>query len=370
MNNFSLSNSTCSSNLSNTTWNCTALNTSMFASNATTSAHASYVVRHVVQALLGVMMVVANGVVIVSVCKMGKQRRPLHLWIANLAVADAVTGVTLIIKLIMAFAFPGNKVLCRVLFIIVTASIGCSGSSALAMSALSFYNIKQATTMTLGKKTSPGVTMAMITGIWAFFLISYSLEFTYLDSTKDHVKKECILTGDVISKQFILYIFILMNIITTGIVFIQVSIYVIVKRHFRNMVSLGVILKMKTKDNLRNKETVETVSAKIDTDSKHITCTTCEIVLANDADSKLGDLERTGSFRQSIGEIKCEQKGNVSEEIVPKASLYDTSPAGSLLAVKLHSENGVISKGKYEILISLILQWQDNPRQTMRYQLS
>ena len=51
-------------------------------------------------------------------------------------------------------------------------------------------------------------------------------------------------------------------------------------------------------------------------------------------------------------------------------SLKTTSPAGSLLAVKLHSENGVISKGKYEILISLILQWQDNPRQTMRYQLS
>ena len=43
-----------------------------------------------------------------------------------------------------------------------------------------------------------------------------------------------------------------------------------------------------------------------------------------------------------------------------------TSPAGSLLAVKLHSENGVIFKGKYEILISLILQWQDNPRKTMR----
>ena len=47
-----------------------------------------------------------------------------------------------------------------------------------------------------------------------------------------------------------------------------------------------------------------------------------------------------------------------------------TSPAGSLLAVKLHSENGVIFKGKYEILISLILQWQDNPRKTMRNQLS
>ena len=47
-----------------------------------------------------------------------------------------------------------------------------------------------------------------------------------------------------------------------------------------------------------------------------------------------------------------------------------TSPAGSLLAVKLHSENGVIFKGKYEILISLIPQWQDNPRKTMRNQLS
>ena len=30
---------------------------------------------------------------------------------------------------------------------------------------------------------------------------------------------------------------------------------------------------------------------------------------------------------------------------------FCTSPAGSLLAVKLHSENGVIFKGKYEILI-------------------
>ena len=48
----------------------------------------------------------------------------------------------------------------------------------------------------------------------------------------------------------------------------------------------------------------------------------------------------------------------------------ETSPAGSLLAVKLHSENGVIFKGKYEILISLILQWQDNPRKTLRNQLS
>ena len=45
-----------------------------------------------------------------------------------------------------------------------------------------------------------------------------------------------------------------------------------------------------------------------------------------------------------------------------------TSPAGSLLAVKLHSENGVIFKGKYEILISLIHQWQDNHRKTMRNQ--
>ena len=47
-----------------------------------------------------------------------------------------------------------------------------------------------------------------------------------------------------------------------------------------------------------------------------------------------------------------------------------TSPAGSLLAVKLHSENRVILNGKYEILISLILQWQDNLRKTMRNQLS
>ena len=43
-----------------------------------------------------------------------------------------------------------------------------------------------------------------------------------------------------------------------------------------------------------------------------------------------------------------------------------TSPAGSLLAVKLHSEVRVTLNGKYEILISLILQWQDNTRKTIR----
>ena len=50
--------------------------------------------------------------------------------------------------------------------------------------------------------------------------------------------------------------------------------------------------------------------------------------------------------------------------------IIDTRPAGSLLAVKLYSENGVILNGKYEISISLILQWQDNPKQTIRNQLS
>ena len=57
--------------------------------------------------------------------------------------------------------------------------------------------------------------------------------------------------------------------------------------------------------------------------------------------------------------------------LLEKVSVFiKTSTAGSLLAVKLHSENGVILNGKYEILISLILQWQDNPRKTMRNQLS
>ena len=50
--------------------------------------------------------------------------------------------------------------------------------------------------------------------------------------------------------------------------------------------------------------------------------------------------------------------------------LNSTSRVGSLLAVKLHSENEVILNGKYEILISLVLQWQNNPKQTMRNQLS
>ena len=68
-----------------------------------------------------------------------------------------------------------------------------------------------------------------------------------------------------------------------------------------------------------------------------------------------------------LTEILAYDKGH---NIDHSYSFINTSPAGSLLAVKLHSENGVIFKGKYEILISLILQWQDDPRKTMRNQLS
>ena len=55
----------------------------------------------------------------------------------------------------------------------------------------------------------------------------------------------------------------------------------------------------------------------------------------------------------------------MSKPIKKSIFIFETSPAGSLLAVKLHSENGVILNKKYEILISLILQWQDNPKQTL-----
>ena len=40
------------------------------------------------------------------------------------------------------------------------------------------------------------------------------------------------------------------------------------------------------------------------------------------------------------------------------AFLLETSPAGRLLAVKLHSEDRVTSNVKYEVQMSLILQWQ------------
>ena len=308
----------------------------MFASNATTSAHVPYLVRHIIPALFGVMMVFANGAVILSVCKMGKHRQSLHLWIANLAITDAVTGVTLVIKETMELAFPDNEVLCRLLFIVATTSIGCSGSSSLTMSAKSFYSIKQATTLTFAKKTTPCVTMARMTGIWAFFLISNSLGLSYLEGSKDNGVKDCRLVSGMFSKRFILYMFIVMNIITAGIVFFQVRIYVLVKQHFRNMVSSGVILKTKIKHNLRNKETLETVSAKIDADLTQISCNTSERVLANDADSKFGETRACFSG-EAIGEIKGEQKGKVLKDIVPKASLYETRKAQVVNLAKLVS---------------------------------
>ena len=76
---------------------------------------------------------------------------------------------------------------------------------------------------------------------------------------------------------------------------------------------------------------------------------------------------------QTLRRLKLNALGNgkrlVNHEVLT-IFYISTSPAGSLLAVKLHSENRVILNGKYEILISLILQWQDNPRKTMRNQLS
>ena len=67
---------------------------------------------------------------------------------------------------------------------------------------------------------------------------------------------------------------------------------------------------------------------------------------------------------------KINQISKFRKTLSQKCLFSQTSPAGNLLAVKLHSENGVIFKEKYEILISLILQLEDNPRKTMRNQLS
>ena len=59
-------------------------------------------------------------------------------------------------------------------------------------------------------------------------------------------------------------------------------------------------------------------------------------------------------------------KGIEGEMLRVALFLSETSPAGRLLAVKSHSEDSVTLNGKYEILISLILQWQDNTRKTMK----
>ena len=60
--------------------------------------------------------------------------------------------------------------------------------------------------------------------------------------------------------------------------------------------------------------------------------------------------------RQRLG------SGILPDQRIKNTSFSYTSPAGTLLAVKLHSEKKVILNEKYEILISLILQWQDNHR--------
>ena len=335
MDNCSLPNDTLSGNLSNISWNCSSELNASLPYAAGDIAPSSGLVYHVASraffAVMGIMMVLGNGLVISSVRKMGKQRQALHYWIANVALADGMVGILLIIDFTTYLALLDGEWLCRGQMTVLTVTVGCSGTSSLVMSAISFINIKQATTLNLGKKTRSIVTITEITGVWAFFFIVFGIGLTYVDGTAVYIIGTCALTNGLFSKPFVLFVIIIMNVLTTGIIFFQIQIYIIVKKHFKDMVSKGVI--PKAKDRIQDKVTLKTLSALVDTSApKPKMSSTTEGVLSHKGNLDHGTASSTTG---AIAEVKSEQVKKRGQGNVQTASMYENRKAQVVNLAKL-----------------------------------
>ena len=93
------------------------------------------------QCVLGIIIVFANLLIIAAVKRLGRERLPIHFWIAHVASADAMVGLMVILKCIINVTYPENDAFCRINFTISTASYGSSIAGLAAMSILCYINV-------------------------------------------------------------------------------------------------------------------------------------------------------------------------------------------------------------------------------------
>ena len=199
----------------------------------------------VLQAAMAVVILFANTLIISAVSRMSPRVLPIHLWIAHLALADALVGVTFALRFIMDVAFPFNEPLCKTIMILMTTSCAASVTGLLIMSIKSYFDITNSALYVLSTGTTKRITIAQIIAVWGFWIIVPTIGLTLNTGTAD-MTLGCSMYNEMFDKGFLLFLSILMYVFITCIAVFQFGLLYRVKKHVDGMVDQGIIVKSKS----------------------------------------------------------------------------------------------------------------------------
>ena len=175
---------------------------------------------------------------------MRKNRLATHMWMANLAIADAAVGVTVALRFIVDVASLDSHWQCRAIIGFMTLSVVLSGSCLLAMSITCYLNVKQAISRASIATTSKRTTLLIIIAVWVLWLAVFGVGFSISgNQLVTGSTRVCHIANGIVSYTFLLVITFINALHILGIGFFQIKTYVVVKQHLKNMVSMGIIVK-------------------------------------------------------------------------------------------------------------------------------
>ena len=236
----------CDSNVTGM-WNRTDRNSSLTNStNATTDQPTSpyALIIEGVQLFLAAIIIFGNCVVVAAIARMRKNRLATHMWMANLAIADAAVGVTVALRFIVDVASLDSHWQCRAIIGFMTLSVVLSGSCLLAMSITCYLNVKQAISRASIATTSKRTTLLIIIAVWVLWLAVFGVGFSISgNQLVTGSTRVCHIANGIVSYTFLLVITFINALHILGIGFFQIKTYVVVKQHLKNMVSMGIIVK-------------------------------------------------------------------------------------------------------------------------------
>ena len=218
--------------INNSTTNCTT-------DTDATPASSTEVFITAIQGVVAVIMIFANCMVIASIWRMRKRNSSFHLWMAQLAVADAGVGVLILIRIVDTMLSIDNELLCRFSMALWCCSLQASATGLLAMSIRTYVDIKRASALKL-TKTPKYVTILQIIAVWLVCIIFYGISFS-IDADLPISRVECSALNGMFSTTSLLISILVVFLDMLGITYFQVQTLQTVKNHFKNMVDKGIL---------------------------------------------------------------------------------------------------------------------------------
>ena len=190
------------------------------------------------QGVLGIIIVLANLLIVAAVMRLGRERLPIHFWIAHVACADTMVGLVLILKFIINVTYPESDAFCRIIFTMLTASFGSSVTGLAAMSILCYINV--ASTI-VRPKPPKWKTLVRISAIWFIWFIIGALGRT-LNLSGSEVIPRCVGSNGMFDNYFLFSLSVIVFLHMFVIGYFQIKLFLEVKSHVVKMAANNIML--------------------------------------------------------------------------------------------------------------------------------